>query len=147
MMDVSTHEDDHLERSKELASTVASSSGAAHTGHDLSHNSDLQNVSKAASVAAAAAAAAVAFPALPFTMSASHHFLAAHFGRYGLLPPTAPPLAHRTTPGGPSLTPPPERKTNININNKDIFRPYCLQDRTVNIKSEPVSTSSPASSP
>ena len=39
MMDVSTHEDDHLERSKELASTVASSSGVAHTGHDLSHNS------------------------------------------------------------------------------------------------------------
>ena len=37
MMDVSTHEDDHLERSKELASTVASS-GVAHTGHDLSHN-------------------------------------------------------------------------------------------------------------
>ena len=120
---------------------------------------DLQNnVSKAASAAAAAAAAAaVAFPALPFSMSASHHFLAAHFGRYGLLPPTAPPLAHRTTPGGPSLTPPPERKTNININNnnnnntKDIFRPYCLQDspvRTVHIKSEPVSTSPlPASSP
>ena len=112
---------------------------------------DLQNASKAASVAAAAAAAAVAFPALPFSMSASHHFLAAHFGRYGLLPPTAPPLAHRTTPGGgPSLTPPPERKTNFNNNNntKDIFRPYCLQDRTtVNIKSEPVSTSSPNSSP
>ena len=35
MMNI-THED-HLERSKELASTVASS-GVAHTGHDLSHN-------------------------------------------------------------------------------------------------------------
>ena len=102
-------------------------------------------MSKAASVAAAAAAAAVAFPALPFTMSASHHFLAAHFGRYGLLPPTAPPLAHR--PGVPSLTPPPERKpnnnNNINNNNnnsKDIFRPYCLQDNRVSIKSEPISS-------
>ena len=37
MMD--THDEDHLERSKELASTVAISSGVAHTGHDLSHNS------------------------------------------------------------------------------------------------------------
>ena len=33
-------DDEHLERSKELASTVAASSteAAAHTGHDLSHN-------------------------------------------------------------------------------------------------------------
>ena len=111
----------------------------------IAYLADLQNVSKAASVAAAAAAAAVAFPALPFSMSASHHFLAAHFGRYGLLPPTGSPLAHR--PGGPSLTPPPERKININNNNtKDIFRPYCLQDNRVNIKSEPTTSPSPVTS-
>ena len=112
------------------------------------HDSKASVEATAASMAAAAAAMASPFAALPFSMSASHHFLAAHLGRYGLLPPT-PPLAHR---GG--LTPPPEnRKTstptsaasNINNNNssnsKDIFRPYCLQDKI--IKSEPSTTLSP----
>lgn len=102
--------------------------------------------------AAAAAAMASSFPAFPLSMSASHHFLAAHLGRYGLLPP-APQLAHRT-----SLTPPPERKplvtsptnnNNVNNNNnsssKSLFRPYCLEDK-VEIKKE-MFASSPVSPP
>ncbi len=106
--------------------------------------------SAATAASMAMAAMASTFPALPFSMSASHHFLAAHLGRYGLLHPTAtlPPLAHQ---GTQSLTPPPERKpltscTNINNNNsassKDLFRPYCLPEDRVQIKTESGSTSS-----
>lgn len=141
---ISEPEDDHLERSNQLsnaAAQLAAEAGAA----SVSESGPLSNHHSHESSAAAASMAMAAMAASPFTsLPFSHHFLAAHLGRYSLLPP-APPLAHQA---GPSLTPPPEKKIKINNNNnnvnnnnstnsKDIFRPYCLQDR-VQIKTEAI---------